>query len=86
VSAPTLPALPCAAAYYDTRSLGRAVWGPPGRHDQIIGHHDGWRPCPAPATHDVTLADRSTRHLCAEHARQISALAAHGLAGRLRWR
>jgi hypothetical protein len=83
----TTPLLPCAACYYDARMVGKPVWGPGhGRRDLLIGHHDGWRPCPTPATDDVALADGSTRRVCTEHARQITVLVAAGLADRLRWR
>jgi hypothetical protein len=38
---PALGAVPCAALWYDARAHGRPTYGPPGRRDHPIGHHDG---------------------------------------------
>jgi hypothetical protein len=74
----------CQVLYFDPAQVGRAIWGPPGRRDQIIGHHDGWKPCPADG-HAWTDPDQVLRHVCGSHQRQLVALHAAGLAGRVRW-
>jgi len=79
--APTaLLATPCAAMWYDARALGRPLW----RFGAPAGQHDGWKPCTTLAAEVVTV-DGQDRDLCADHARQTRAVAAAGLAARLRW-
>ena len=82
---PATGAVPCAALWYDARSLGRPIYGPPGRRDHLIGQHDGWRACSTAGT-ELVEVDGASRLVCADHARQTRAAAAAGLAGRLRWR
>jgi hypothetical protein len=45
---------------------------------------DGWRPCPA-SGQVWTDPDQVLRFVCAAHRRQLAALHAAGLAGRVRW-
>jgi hypothetical protein len=72
----------CGALYFDARLVGRAVRDPQG---WVVGRLDGWQPCPGQASRYVLVAGHS-RHVCGEHARQITTLVAAGLADRLRWR
>jgi hypothetical protein len=74
----------CEVLWFDPAQVGRAIWGPPGRRDHIIGHHDGWRPCPAAALGWIDPAG-TFRHVCPTHQRQVAALHAAGMAGRVRW-
>ncbi len=78
---PATGTVPCVAMWYDARALGRPIW----RFGAPAGHHDGWKPCPA-AGSELVQVDGTARLVCADHARQTRALAAAGLAGRLRWR
>jgi hypothetical protein len=78
---PATGTVPCAAMWYDARSLGRPIW----RFGAPAGQHDGWKPCPAAGT-DLVEIDGASHLVCTDHARQTHALAAAGLAGRLRWR
>jgi hypothetical protein len=48
------------------------------------GPGDGWRPCPA-SGQVWTDPDQVLRFVCATHRRQLTALHAAGLAGRIRW-
>jgi hypothetical protein len=48
------------------------------------GPGDGWRPCPARGN-VWTDPDQVLRFICVEHCRQLAALHAAGLAGRVRW-
>ena len=59
----------CDALFYDPAHAG------PG---------DGWRPCSA-AGNVWTDPDLVLRFVCREHRRQLTALHAAGLAGRVRW-
>jgi hypothetical protein len=45
---------------------------------------DGWRPCPA-AGQVWTDPDQVLRWVCSRHRRQLVALCAAGLAGRVHW-
>ena len=45
---------------------------------------DGWRPCTAPAQ-VWTDPNQVLRFICPAHRRQLTALHAAGLAGRIRW-
>jgi hypothetical protein len=45
---------------------------------------DGWRPCTAPGQ-VWTDPDQVLRFVCTTHRRQLTALHAAGLAGRVRW-
>jgi hypothetical protein len=72
---------PCAALWYDARALGR----PRYRLGALAGHHDGWKPCGAPAAELVEI-NGSSWLVCPDHARQTRAAVAAGLAGQLRWR
>jgi hypothetical protein len=45
---------------------------------------DGWRPCIAHGT-VWTDPDQVLRFVCTDHRRQVAALHAAGLAGRVRW-
>ena len=45
---------------------------------------DGWRPCPA-SGQVWTDPDQVLRFVCTTHRRQLTALHATGLAGRVRW-
>jgi hypothetical protein len=74
----------CEVLYYDPRMVGRAILGPPGRRDHLIGRRDGWRPCTAPG-HAWVEAELVLRHVCGAHQRQVAALYAAGLASRIRW-
>jgi hypothetical protein len=78
---PATGTVPCAAMWYDARSLGRPIY----RFDTLVGRHDGWKPCPAAGT-DLVELDGHSRLVCCDHARQTRAAAAAGLAGQLRWR
>jgi hypothetical protein len=78
---PATGTVPCAAMWYDARSLGRPIY----RFDTQVGRHDGWKPCPAAGT-DLVELDDGSRLVCVDHARQTCAAAAAGLAGQLRWR
>jgi hypothetical protein len=80
-SSPATGTTPCAALWYDARSLGR----PRYLLGALAGHHDGWKPCGAPGTELVEI-DGCTRLVCPDHARQTRAIAAAGLASQLRWR
>jgi hypothetical protein len=54
-------------------------------HDPAhAGPGDGWRPCTAPGR-IWTDPDQVLRFICATHRRQVTALYAAGLAGRIRW-
>ena len=59
----------CDVLYYDPTHAG------PG---------DGWRPCTAQGQ-VWTDPDQVLRFICATHRRQVAALHAAGLAGRVRW-
>jgi hypothetical protein len=72
----------CDALYYDARLAGRHIRDHDGK---VVGRLDGWQPCPSQASRYVLVAGHS-RHLCRHHARQITTLAAAGLADRIRWR
>ena len=48
------------------------------------GPDAGWRPCPAPGQ-VWTDPDQVLRFVCHAHRRQLLALWAAGLAGRIRW-
>ena len=61
----------CDVLYYDPAQAGR-------------GSGDGWRPCPARGQ-VWTDPDQVLRFVCAQHRRQLAALHATGLAGRIRW-
>jgi hypothetical protein len=61
----------CDVLYYDPAQAGR-------------GPDDGWRPCPA-SGQVWTDPDQVLRFVCAAHRRQVAALYAAGLAGRIRW-
>jgi hypothetical protein len=74
----------CEVLWFDPAQVGRAIWGPPGRRDQIIGHHDGWRGCTAQAQPWVDPG-LVLRQVCGLHQRQVAALHAAGLADRVRW-
>jgi hypothetical protein len=78
---PATGTIPCAAMWYDARALGRPIH----RGFTQAVFHDGWKPCPTAGTELVDL-DGISRLVCADHARQTRALAAAGLAARLRWR
>ena len=75
-----LGAVPCAALWYDARALGRPRW----RDGAPAGTHDGWRACTAASTELIAVQD-IPRPVCPDHARQVRAVLAAGLAGRLRW-
>jgi hypothetical protein len=72
----------CEVLYYDPAHVGTV------RRDRLGAPlwpaSDGWRPCPAPgyAWVDPELV---LRHVCGPHRRQVAALHAAGLAGRVRW-
>jgi hypothetical protein len=54
-------------------------------HDPAqAGPGDGWRPCPM-SGQVWTDPDQVLRFVCAAHHRQLIALHAAGLAGRVRW-
>jgi hypothetical protein len=61
----------CDVLYYAPTQAGR-------------GPGDGWRPCTAPGQ-VWTDPDLVLRFICADHRRQVAALHAAGLAGRVRW-
>jgi hypothetical protein len=72
----------CDVLYFDPAQDGQVrrdragqPLGPPG---------DGWRPCPARGN-VWTDPDQVLRFICADHRRQLTALHAAGLAGRIRW-
>jgi hypothetical protein len=72
----------CDVLYFDPAQVGQV------RRDSA-GHplgpaSDGWRPCPA-AGQVWTDPELVLRFVCAEHRRQLTALHAAGLAGRIRW-
>ena len=48
------------------------------------GSGDGWRSCPAHGN-VWTDPDQVLRFICTDHRRQVAALHAAGLAGRVRW-
>jgi hypothetical protein len=77
---PATGTIPCAAMWFDTRAIGRAVW----RGGSLEGPHDGWRTCTHPGAELVDV-DGGSRLVCAEHARQIRAAMAAGLTAQLRW-
>jgi hypothetical protein len=61
----------CDVLYYAPAQAGR-------------GPEDGWRPCSAPGQ-VWTDPDQVLRFVCTAHRRQVAALHAAGLAGRVRW-
>jgi hypothetical protein len=80
---PGLAAVPCAAMWFDPRAVGRPLYEPV--HMRLTGHHDGWRACGSAGT-DLVEIDGTPRLVCPDHARQTRAVAAAGLAAKLRWR
>jgi hypothetical protein len=77
---PATGTIPCAAMWFDTRTIGRPVW----RAGYPQDPHDGWRTCTHPGA-ELLAVDGIPRLVCAEHARQVRAALTAGLAGRLRW-
>jgi hypothetical protein len=61
----------CDVLYHDPAQAGR-------------GPNADWRPCTAPGN-VWTDPDQVLRFVCATHRRQLTALWAAGLAGRVRW-
>jgi hypothetical protein len=78
---PALGGVPCAAMWYDARSIGRPIH----RGFTQAVFHDGWRTCPALGTELISV-EGIPRLVCPDHARQTRAAAAAGLTGQLRWR
>jgi hypothetical protein len=72
----------CDVLYFDPGQVGQVRRDPAGTHLAPVS--DGWLPCPARGQ-VWTDPELVLRFICAEHRRQLSALHAAGLAGRVRW-